>query len=490
MRHPHDIDVPLSLDRTSQVALPLQIAAGLRRAVESGVLRPGDPLPSTRTLAARLEVSRGTVVAAFDQLHGEGWLLADRGATRVDPDLARHQVAGPAPVQGTTGPEPAATGPAGAGLVDLRPGQPDVSAVVGGDWRAAWRAASAGVGRRHEPAGSLRLRTALAEHLRLARGTLASPDDLIVTAGVRDGCQLLLTALARRVGRPLVVAVEDPGYPALRRIPATLGHEVRPVPVDADGLVVEALARGATPDLVLVTPSHQYPLGGAMPVARRLDLLAWAGEHDVLVVEDDYDGELRFTGEPVAALAALDRRADGHGRHVVTLGSFATVLAPGLGAGHALLPPALRTDLVALREALGSPVASTVQDALTHYLDAGALRRHTARMRRRYRTRRDLAVSALDGLTGVRVRPMAGGLHGVVELVGADAERERTLVSAAADHGVLVAGMAGYWAGEAAAPGPASPTAADLPQHGLVVGLGAERLAEGLDLLREALTGS
>ena len=479
MRHPHDIDLPLTLDRSAPRSLVLQVADGLRDAVESGLVRPGDPLPSTRTLATRLGVSRGTVVAAFDQLHGEGWLVADEGGTRVDPRVdplalsAAGQTVRRRAAQEVLSPPPAVQ------PIDLSPGQPDVSLVVDAAWRSAWREAATRPGTRYDPAGSAPLRSALADHVRVARGTTVTDEEVVVTAGVREGLQLVLLAVAQDRGRSLTVAVEDPGYPAMRRVIRALGHRVVAVPVDEDGLRVDLVPDDV--DLALVTPGHQYPLGGAMPVARRLELLAWAREREVLVVEDDYDGELRFTGEPVPALAALDRRHDR--RVVVTLGSFAKVLAPGIGVGHAIVPKPLRDTVIRLRSDLGCPVPATVQDAMTHYLASGALRRHTGRMRRRYRARRDEAVAALADLPGVRVRPMDGGLHVVVELVDLDASAERDVVARAREAGVIVAGMTDYWA-EA---GARQDTAADLPRHGLVIGLGSPDLAEGTARLRTAL---
>lgn len=478
MRHPRPADLPLTIDRSAPRSLVVQIADGLREVVRAGVLQAGDPLPSTRALATRLGVARGTVVAAYDQLHGEGWLVADEGATRVDPGVhLDHPGRAPAPsrsVAAQTDP------PSGADVIDLRPGQPDVSDVVDGAWRAAWRSAVGQAGARHDPSGSLALRSALAEHVRIARGVVVGEGEILVTAGVREGLQLVLTALVLGQDardRQLRVAVEDPGYPALRRVIAALGHEVVPVPVDEAGLRVDHLDSDL--DAVLVTPGHQYPLGGAMPVGRRLELIAWARDHGAIVLEDDYDGELRFTGEPVPALAALDRGDEGV---VVTLGSFAKVLAPGIGLGHVIVPMPLRQRVMTLRNDVGCPVPATVQDALEHYLDAGALRRHTARMRRRYRDRRDVALRLLSGLEGVRVRPMDGGLHAVVELEGVDAAAERAVVAEARACGVLVAGMADYWSDLR----PRHPVGG-LPRHGLVVGLGPPSLEEGLTRLREVI---
>lgn len=474
MRQARDVELPLALDRTSGIPLTTQIAAGVRDALIAGVLLPGDALPSSRTIATRLGVSRGSVVAAFDQLHGEGWLVADRGATRVDPALARHLLDPPPSPTSMRGP---ARTPAGeVAPIDLRPGRPDTSRVADPAWRSAWREAVARPWSSHPATGSSHLREALTEHLRLSRALVVPPEEVIVTGGVREGLHLLLTAMRRDLGRPVRVAVEDPGFPALRRLVAALGDILVPVSTDEEGLRPDHLADlDPAPDLVLLTPGHQYPLGGAMPIARRLDLIAWAGANRALLLEDDYDGELRYTGEPLPALAALDRQVEPGGGRVALLGSFAKVLAPGLGVGHLIVPASIHSGLAALRTDLGSPVPALVQDAVASYLDAGALRRHTARMRRVYRQRRDVAERVLRDLPGVTLRPMAGGLHAVID-VATDANGERGLLAAAAAAGVEVAGLADYWA-------------AGTPRmHGIVVGLGAADLEEGLRVLLPLLT--
>lgn len=366
-------------------------------------------------------------------------------------------------------------------MIDLTPGRPDTGRLATPQWRAAWRdaAAAAGTGA-PPPQGSEPLREQIAEHLRLMRGVVRDPEDLFVTAGARDGLQLLLAVLGGHAGRGLRVAVEDPGYPSLRRVPERLGHEVLPVPIDDQGLDPARLPSGAwagpgeweierPPDAVIVTPSHQYPLGASMPAARRLELLGWARAHDALIVEDDYDSELRYTSEPLPALAALDT----HGR-VITLGTFATTLAPGVGVGFLLAPPGLVPALAATRADLGQPVSVVTQRALAAYLASGELRRHTHRMRALYRRRR-AEVAAAFGARGVRVSPMDGGLHCVVETTRPEAD----VVADAAAHGVLVAGLSTYWTG-----GPA--------HDGVVFGFGAvdeDALRRGLDVLAEACAG-
>ncbi|WP_423446928.1 PLP-dependent aminotransferase family protein [Kocuria sp. KSNUG] len=556
MRHPRDIDLPLTVDRTSGVPLGEQLVRQVRDLAARGVLRPGDPLPSSRALAARLGTSRGTVTAAWDVLTGEGYLVADRGATRITPSLHLDPENAPAPTTPparttplparttprrplpvpppSQTPPPRATPPArtttprrtaprdpttpparpgaarrprsaaappgtplpsvttvGAGRVlDLRPGTGPVTALDTPAWRGAWRDA-AGATARGETAGAS-LQEHLSAYLRLSRGIVRAPEDILVTAGVRDGLQLVLRVLGLARRRTLRVAVENPGYPALRRVVEATGHTALPVTVDHHGLDPAALPTGrwggasrwdvsAAPDVLVLTPGHQYPLGGTMPVSRRAELLAWAREHGAVVIEDDYDSELRHTGQPLPALGALDTARD----TVVTLGSFAKVLGSSVGVGHLVAPDPLLPDLLRAREDLGSPVSRVAQDAIARFMDTGEFQRHTARMRRSFRRRRSLVSDALADLPGVVVVPMAGGAHAVVEVPDEDAA-----VARARERGVLVSGLGEYWTGRAR---PAGRTrAASSSGGGLVLGLTArdEDLAQGAAVLREVLSGA
>lgn len=567
MRHPRDIDLPLTVDRTSGVPLGEQLVRQVRDLVARGVLRPGDPLPSSRALAARLGTSRGTVTAAWDVLTGEGYLVADRGATRITPSLHLdpENAPAPAPLPARTTPRrslpvpppsrtapqdlttpsarpgtgrhprsaaapgtplPSGTTVSGGRVLDLRPGTGPVTALDTPAWRGAWRDA-AGATARGGTAGAS-LQEHLSAYLRLSRGIVRAPEDILVTAGVRDGLQLVLRVLGLARRRTLRVAVENPGYPALRRVVEATGHTALPVTVDHHGLDPAALPTGrwggasrwdvsAPPDVLVLTPGHQYPLGGTMPVSRRAELLAWAREHGAVVIEDDYDSELRHTGQPLPALGALDTARD----TVVTLGSFAKVLGSSVGVGHLVAPDPLLPDLLRAREDLGSPVSRVAQDAIARFMDAGEFQRHTARMRRSFRRRRSLVSDALADLPGVVVVPMAGGAHAVVEVPDEDAA-----VARARERGVLVSGLGEYWAGGTRHPARgreeararttarsgmgragAGETAADADGAGatrgepgraasssgggLVLGLTArdEDLARGAEVLREVLGG-
>ena len=462
MRTAGDVTLALVIDRTDPRPLPRQLADELRTAIGSGLVIAGEPVPASRALAQRLGVSRGTVVAAYDQLLAEGYLLGRVGhGTVVNPAL--REVHPPSTSRGPA----EQTAPTRARVVDLRPGQPWTADVVNAGWRAAWRRAAARPLAPLPVAGLPELRTEIADHLRRMRGVRRAADHVLVTAGARDGLGLLLAML----GTGRTVGVEDPGYPSLRRVPPRLGSTVMPLPTDDAGLVCDDLPTGSdAPHVVVVTPSHQYPLGGSLPVARRQALLDWARNEHVVIVEDDYDSELRYTSAPLPALAALDDPDDGC---VVTLGTFAKTLGPGLGVGFLLAPDRLVDELRRTRSDLGQPVSQVAQWAMADYLASGELRRHTQRMRREYRRRRALVLEVLGDLPHARVKAMDGGLHAVVESEIPESE----LISRIRQGGVVVAGLADYWS----RPSPGA--------GGIVLGYGGvpvEELRTGLVAIAEA----
>ncbi|GAA2845755.1 GntR family transcriptional regulator [Leucobacter komagatae] len=476
-------EFPVELDRELEAPLPVQLAAALREAIDVGTLRPAEPVPATRELARRLGVARGVVVAAYEQLIAEGYLVAVHGrGTAVNPELdtappqrlERAADDGPGarrreirPVRDpardpAAGRGPAAGADSGAprGRAPLAPGEPIPSAINSPAWRAAWREAASRAHLVAPALGDPRLREEVADHLRRMRATARSAADVIVTAGTREGLGLLLTSLGTTRGRGLVVGVEDPGLPSLRGVAARHGARIVALPTDGEGLDTSRLPEGVL-DLVIVTPSHQYPLGGSLPLVRRRELLAWARRGGVVIVEDDFDSELRFTGSPLPTLAALDD--DVHGS-VVLLGTFSRTVAPSLSAGYLLAPEGIRSMIEPVRRELGGPVSSVVQFALAHYLATGELRRHTARLLRRYAERRDLVSDRLAGARGVRVRPMDGGLHAVIEFIGPDAvalrRREVDVVERTRVAGLGAEPLGGYWQRSGAG------------MSGLVIGLG------------------
>lgn len=478
----------ITVDQSSKVS---EVVARVRGMVHDGTLREGDPLPSTRALAAELGVARGTVVAAYEQLDGEGYLRTRHGAlARVAADLHGRTTGAPSAVgtdtagSGAAGAVDAAgvaAAPPSAPLIDCRPGIPAVTAIPQRDWRAAWRAAASAPLRNAiaEPLGSPDLRAQVVAQLGLTRGFTTSVDRVLVTAGTSEALSLVTEALRGLLGRAPVVAVEDPGYRTGHRAITSAGGSLVGVPVGEDGLDLDALEAAGPVDAVLVTPTHQYPLGSVMPVARRRRLLSWAATTGTVVVEDDYDSEFRHRGAPVPALAALD--AEGVVLHV---GGFSKTLDPRLRCAYVVLPTVAATGspvteaVLAARRARDAVVAEPVQAALVHLLRTGALRRHLGRVRRDYTYRRARIAARLGDVAGLEARALNGGLHAVVTWSGptTGAEIARRL----ADAGVLVASLEEY----GLAPGSTPP--------GIVFGYGAVTMPEldrALDALVTAVTG-
>jgi len=409
------------LDRGSGATLHEQLELGLRESVRSGRLAPGTRLPSSRALAAELGVSRGVVLEAYAQLTAEGYLTSSQGApTRVAwmTSIERPPV------------------PAGslsqAHELDFAPAIPDLAAFPRDAWmrsmRSATRAApfrSLGVG---DPRGAPELRNELMGYLSRARAAAPEPEHTVICAGFTQGFAVLCRSLRDRgIER---IALEDPGWSRHRLIAERAGVTPVAVGVDELGLHVGALAASGC-EVVVVTPAHQFPTGAVLASERRGELLEWAEETDGLVVEDDYDSELRYDRVAVGALQGLAPE------RVCHIGSASKRLAPGVGLGW-MLSPSWLTGALTLEKGLadgGSPVLD--QLALADFIARGELERHLRRMRLRYRERRDALAEALSrSLPEAQVRGVAAGLF--VLAVLPDGVDEEALVSAAGARGVGV----------------------------------------------------
>ncbi|AKE40863.1 pyridoxine biosynthesis transcriptional regulator PdxR [Corynebacterium kutscheri] len=449
-------ELPIVYFPESPLRIPAQICEQIRGLVTQGLLSPGDHLPSSRSLAAQLGVSRGSVVTAYDQLLAEGYIITAHGSgSQINPQL----------LSVTPGTTPISTIPENPKntLISLSPGMPDITKIVDSSWRSAWREAAT------DPStcpllGDNQLRYEIAEHVRHMRGVLIDPAQVIITAGAREGLSLILTCL----GRNTIVGLESPGYPGLRGIPYALGHKIIDIPTTRQGIDVDKLDPHI--DVAVLTPSHQYPQGGSLSAQTRTQLAQWAARTNTWLVEDDFDSELRYTGQPLPSLATIAPE------RTILLGTFSTLLSPGLSCGFIIVPPLLLQQLSTHRQTLGQPVSAITQRALSYYLHQGALRRRTQRLRRIYRRRRDMVVSLLGSLENTTLLPISGGLHAVLLC------NSQHVINYCAQAGFQLTALEDYWGG----------TNFKERVDGIVFGFGLHddlTLTRALEAIRDAVTG-
>ncbi len=433
----------------------------LRRGILAGTLPPGSRLPPTRHLAEELSVARQTVVLAYERLAAEGYVRARIGsgtfvATDL-PDATPPPAAPPSPavaVLSRRGVALAATpavagGRAAGGSALLAPGIPAPDLFPA----AAWASCSARVLRALTPEqtgypdtqGYLPLRTAIAAHLAATRGLLADAEHIVVTAGTQQALRVAADLLLDP-GDP--AWVEEPGYIAGRGALLAAGAVLVPVPSDAEGLDVAAgIALAPRARLALVAPSHATPLGGALPIGRRLALLDWAARADAWLLEDDCDAEFRWEGKPLPPLASLDA-----GGRVIYCGTFSKTLAPALRLGFAVVPPPLTSAFVRARTLMDRGPATLHQAVMAEFMRQGRLAAHIRRMRTEYARRRDALLAAL-ALHCPAITPIAapGGLHLVARLP--DDADEAAVLRAARARGLAVSPLAAYFTGTPRMPG-------------------------------------
>jgi len=473
------LDLAIDLPARGSRRVVAELHRQLRSAIVSGRLQPGLRLPSTRELASALSVSRNSVVTAYDQLLAEGYVSAlGRGGTVIadflSPVLRRERARrfarrDPRLSRAWRGPYSLiATAERQDRRFDFIAGIPDARSFPFQVWRRlsarALRTASKSRAGYGEPEGRAALREAIAGHISFARAIACSPDEIVVTAGAQQAFDLLARILV--TPGKTTVAVEEPGYPPLRNVLTAAGAKIASVPVDDQGLRVDRLPLNTK--LIFVTPSHQFPLGVHLSLARRRALLDFARARGAVIVEDDYDGEFRYAGKPLDALQTLDR-----GDTVFYVGTFSKSLFPALRLGFVIAPPWARDALVAAKQLSDWNASPTAQDTLAAFIAEGHLARHVRKMRRIYGERREILQSALGRFCGERLRVVGigAGLHLAADL--SSAISARALVDKASEAGIGVESMQRF------APG-------GRKTDGLVFGYGAiaaDRIVDGVRLL-------
>jgi GntR family transcriptional regulator/MocR family aminotransferase len=404
------------IDRPAPGGLVRHLHGQLRAAILDGRLVAGTQLPSSRRVAEHLGIGRNTVVAAYDLLVAEGYVHSHAGARAVIADITTRRGMRRTPGTGRdprinplwTAPLLQPESPRALPERCFRLGVPDHRLFPHALWRQLaaralrqWSKSPFG----YPPSTGLpELREAIAAHVAFARAVACAPDDIVVTSGAQQAFDLLARTLV--VPGQTCVAIENPGYPPLRAPFHAAGARLVPVPVDDEGLCVDALPHDAR--VICVTPSHQSPTGVALSMRRRAALLEFARTHDAVIVEDDYDGEFRFGGRPLDALQTLDRDA-----RVFYVGTFSKSLFPSLRKGFVVAPAWAREALVAAKHCADAHSDETAQRTLAAFIRDGHLARHVRRLRPVYAARRNALLAVLvDQLSEwLEPIPSEAGLH-------------------------------------------------------------------------------
>jgi len=453
----------LALDRHGPEPLQAQIFDQVRAAILAGRLTPGTRLPATRALATELGVSRNTILGAFERLYAEGYIEGRMGSgTQVSgvlPEdlLSARQLAGAQ--AGTT----VAAGKLSAlskqmtgmnyrnrhsakGARAFRPGLPDLQQFPFQLWSRIiakfWRHPQHDLLCSGDLGGYLPLRRSIAAYLGAVRGLRCTPEQIMITSGAQQALDLIARTL---IDPGDDVWVENPGYVGLRSTLMAAGARINHIAVDDEGLSVEAGRRQApTAVLAAVTPSHQYPLGVTMSLARRLELLDWATGANAWILEDDYDSEFRYGGKPLSALQGLDQSG-----RVIYVGTFSKVLFAALRMGYIVIPEALLGPFTELRASIDDQPALALQPALHTFFEDGHFASHIRRLRGLYAARQEMLIDALkaeaDGL--LTASPHEAGMHLVAGLGPDCALSDHDIARRAADAGLTVRALSAFYEG-------------------------------------------
>ncbi|MPM10962.1 HTH-type transcriptional regulatory protein GabR [bioreactor metagenome] len=398
----------IELNRENGQPLKRQIYIGLKEIILSGRLKAKEALPSTRELARDLSVSRSTVVEAYEMLLAEGFIISGQGAaTRVAEGLSMDK-----PVTSATR---SSTLPKRNPDVDFRTGRPDLRQFPQYLWSGLLHHAARELPLEQYgysgPQGLWVLRKEIAAWLLRGRGLAVSADDIFITAGATHALHLLADLLC---GAGKRILTEDPCHTGMLQIFLLKGCEVVPIPVDDRGLQTQLLADCKDISAVYVTPSHQFPLGGVLPASRRAELIRYARDNELYIIEDDYDSEFRYCGQPIAPLYSMDPQ------RVVYVGTFSKTLFPALRIGYVILPEPLQKRFRALRTHTDVQNSPFEQSALTEFLRTRKLDRYIQRMRRIYGKRRQVLLESLKDVFGDDWTACgdAAGLHIAVDFPG------------------------------------------------------------------------
>lgn len=401
-----NLDVALfgiSLDQHAAETLQAQLIDALRAIILADPAHAGLRLPASRRLAEELSVSRTTVQTAYDQLLSEGYLSTRQGSgTFVASNLPHLSLP---PIRRVHERPP---------LQPWRPfdsGIPDASLFPHRIWarhlEKAWHAPETDLLARPDPFGWHPLREAISDHLSAWRGLQCHPEQVVITSGAWEAFEIIFRGL---LNQHASIALEDPAWPTLRKMLATTGITARSLRIDDQGLNPAQIPKDTS--AVIVTPSRHYPTGVTMPLARRAKLLDWATQQNGLIIEDDYDSEFRYKGQPLPSLCGLDGL-----HHSIYMGSFSKLLSPVLRIGYLVLPETYLPLAQKHLKQVGPRASLIPQPALATFMNSGEFAVHLRRMRRIYAKRQHHLISELSQADDLlHVEPDPSGMHIYVRL--------------------------------------------------------------------------
>ncbi|KOP80983.1 GntR family transcriptional regulator [Lysinibacillus sp. FJAT-14745] len=398
----------IPIDRSSDIPLNRQVYQQIREKILNGHLQAGEKLASTRELSAELKVSRNVILDAYDQLLAEGFLLARRGSgtfvaegallTQHDSSFLLHE---------------ADENEIKNHIINFRSGIPALDLFPRKTWaklsHQLWNDSESSNFGYDFPEGRLELRQTLAHYLLRTRCVNCHPEQIVITSGATQA----MTLVSRLLLSPKDTAImEDPITNDIQTIFKSSGASIYPIPVDEDGMKTVLIPESLHPKFVFLTPSHQFPLGGTLPIQRRIQLINFARRNNCFLVEDDYDSEFRYEGPPVSSLQGLDPE------RVLYIGSFSKILSPALRIGYIVLPTHLIEKCRQLKWFTDLHSPSLDQLILARFIKEGYLERHITKMKKFYKSQRDFLIQCLHTTFSNKVKVLgySTGMHLIVEL--------------------------------------------------------------------------
>jgi len=395
----------LEIDRTSRNPIRNQLYEQLLRRILSGELAPGTQMPSSRYLHEKLNISRNLILEVYDQLASEGYLEGQHGKGTW---VSQSVMLGSYVEKGEASAVQRESPPKRSGLIRFTCGIPDLKSFPARKWRQsvdyAWSLADTRLYSYPPISGMDELRSEIADYLLLTKGIRTSAGNIIITSGTAESLLLLASHFAQFT-RDIII--EDPVVDFAREIFSQVGYALRPIAVDGHGMDTAQLSSSPEGRLLFVSPSHQFPLGAMLPASRRVALADYAARNDMYIIEDDYDSEFRYEGQPLKSLCLINSQV------VIHAGTFSKNMVPSLRLGFIVVPEAIYGGVIATKERLMMRTPAEVQIAMAHFMRSGAFVRHIAAMKRNYRRKYTLLTGALRENFGdaITVNDNAAGLH-------------------------------------------------------------------------------